>query len=352
MELKEFNRNKYLRAPTTAPYHVLSSRSWEPLSAVNAAAWYEELKSGRAGHGSLGQRGTQAGRRGAADRSGDRLRPILTRALGQSALPPASAGGCCALPRAGRQSRPSSSPPSSTHTCSACSGAQAGGNAPQTTMPLILAGVIADKDPGQGPGDHRRLGFLGQALLPWARMIPGGARLHAVYGDRVLIERNGALETLMLPRTPMKGGPIITPAPRVPTPAALRDNPTVLAGLVRVQPVFNQGKLSGYRIFPGGSRGNSTFTQLGLASRRPDHGGQRHAARRCGARHGGAADPVLLGQRHDHGDRATAIAGDESQSCEPQHRHGATPERPASAAGTCRRAAAAPRPVRRRARRL
>jgi membrane-associated protease RseP (regulator of RpoE activity) len=28
--------------------------------------------------------------------------------------------------------------------------------------------------------------------------------------------------------------------------------------------VFNQGKLSGYRIFPGGTRGTSAFTQLGL----------------------------------------------------------------------------------------
>ena len=44
----------------------------------------------------------------------------------------------------------------------------------------------------------------------------------------------------------------------------MRDNSTVLAGLVRVQPVFNQGKLTGYRIFPGGNRGASTFTQLGL----------------------------------------------------------------------------------------
>jgi hypothetical protein len=60
----------------------------------------------------------------------------------------------------------------------------------------------------------------------------------------------------------MKGGPITTSAPVA--PALARDNSTVLAGLVRVQPVFSQGKLTGYHIFPGGSRGNSTFTQLGL----------------------------------------------------------------------------------------
>ena len=38
-------------------------------------------------------------------------------------------------------------------------------------------------------------------------MMPGGARLQAVYGDRVLIERNGSLETLKLPRTPMQRRP-------------------------------------------------------------------------------------------------------------------------------------------------
>jgi type II secretion system protein C len=41
-------------------------------------------------------------------------------------------------------------------------------------------------------------------------------------------------------------------------------NPDVLAGLLRVQPVFAQGRLAGYRIFPGGARGTLAFMQLGL----------------------------------------------------------------------------------------
>src|SRR5476649_1703920 len=52
-------------------------------------------------------------------------------------------------------------------------------------------------------------------------------------------------------------------APRI---AAGREPASLLAGLVRLQPVFNQGKLQGYRIFPGGSHGTSAFTQLGLKS--------------------------------------------------------------------------------------
>ncbi len=68
----------------------------------------------------------------------------------------------------------------------------------------------------------------------------------------------------MLPRTALKGTSSPAPAPTPNQTAAVRENATVLAGLVRVQPVFSQGKLSGYRIFPGGARGSSTFNQLGL----------------------------------------------------------------------------------------
>jgi len=140
---------------------------------------------------------------------------------------------------------------------------QSGGAAPQTTMPLILAGVLADKDPAKGQaiiGDSA----AAARLVAVGSMISGGARLHAVYGDHVLLERNGHLETLSLPRAGIKGlsGPM--QAPPTTRNAAAPDNATVLAGLVRVQPVFNQGKLSGYRIFPGGAHGSSAFTQLGL----------------------------------------------------------------------------------------
>ena len=137
-----------------------------------------------------------------------------------------------------------------------------GTNAPPTTLPLILTGVIADKShPGAGQAiigpnaADAKLYSVGAA-------ISGGASLHAVYADRVLLQRNGALETLMLPRTPLTGASYAPgPAPGARTAQA---NPSVLAGLVRVQPVFTQGKLSGYRIFPGGAHGSQAFMQLGL----------------------------------------------------------------------------------------
>jgi general secretion pathway protein C len=133
-------------------------------------------------------------------------------------------------------------------------------------MALILAGVIADPDPAKGVAIIGENAASGK-LYSVGAAIQGGAHLHAVYSDRVLLERNGGLETLMLPRTSASG----RQASAAPAGAAVRGPGTrepasLLAGLVRVQPVFNQGKLQGYRIFPGGTRGASAFTQLGLKS--------------------------------------------------------------------------------------
>jgi general secretion pathway protein C len=133
-----------------------------------------------------------------------------------------------------------------------------------TTMPLILAGVIADRDPGKGQA------IIGEnagaaKLYSVGGAITGGARLHAVYADYVLLERNGGLETLHLPRNAQNAG--VRSGTTAPTPlrtAASAMPPNLMAGLVRVQPVFNQGKLNGYRIFPGGGKGSTAFTQLGL----------------------------------------------------------------------------------------
>ena len=140
-------------------------------------------------------------------------------------------------------------------------------------------------------------------------MIPGGARLHAVYGDRVLLERNGAA------RDPDAAAHAAEGRPRSPRrrraachePAAHAATTRPCSpGLVRVQPVFNQGKLTGYRIFPGGNHGSSAFTQLGLRAGDLILAVNGTPLDDAGARHGGAADPVLLGQRHGHRDRATA----------------------------------------------
>ncbi|MGH8232327.1 MAG: type II secretion system protein GspC [Steroidobacteraceae bacterium] len=141
-----------------------------------------------------------------------------------------------------------------------------GVDAPNTTMPLTLAGVIADPDPSKGVAIIGENAAAGK-LYSVGGALPGGVHLHSVYSDRVLLERNGGLETLMLPRTvaPVRGAPSPASMPAVARgPVNSREAQTLLAGLVRVQPVFNQGKLTGYRIFPGGAKGNAAFSQLGL----------------------------------------------------------------------------------------
>jgi general secretion pathway protein C len=263
MELKEFSRNKYLRARTTAPYHVPSSRSLGASISVSAAAWYQELKSGPGWSRLLAQRGAQLAVIALLAALAIDCALILTRALSQISVPSPAAGSArAAPPRAPVNPTLELATVVNAHLFG-MSGVQAGGSAPQTTMPLILAGVIADKDPAKGQaiiGDSA----AAAKLFAVGAMISGGARLSSVYGDRVLLERNGRLETLMLPHTPAKGGAGSMAPPPATRSNALQDNATVLAGLVRVQPVFNQGKLSGYRIFPGGSHGASAFTQLGL----------------------------------------------------------------------------------------
>jgi len=228
---------------------------------VSATAWVQELKTGPGWSRLLGQHGAQLLILALLVALALDSALILTRALSQFSPPPSAGPVTAALPR------PAGNPTFELATIVnahlfGLSGATAGSGAPQTTMPLILAGVIAEKDPSKGQaiiGDTAAVG----KLYAVGAMITGGARLNAVYGDRVLLERNGGLETLMLPRTAPKGGSTLAPPPSTKA-NTLQDNATVLAGLVRVQPVFNQGKLTGYRIFPGGNHGSNTFNQLGL----------------------------------------------------------------------------------------
>ena len=61
---------------------------------------------------------------------------------------------------------------------------------PPTNMPLVLTGIIAATDPQNG------LAIIGTRpatprSYPVGENVPGNARVHAVYSDRVLLERNG-----------------------------------------------------------------------------------------------------------------------------------------------------------------
>jgi general secretion pathway protein C len=143
-----------------------------------------------------------------------------------------------------------------------------GANAPQTTMPLVLTGIIAGNDPENG------LAILGQNAQT-ARVyavgdnVPGGAKLHSVYSDRVVIDRNGQLESLALPHQTAGSAP---PPSAAALPAQnpsiermrrmITEQPGLLMDVLRPQPVMDHGKMNGFRVYPG--RNRQAFLRLGL----------------------------------------------------------------------------------------
>lgn len=142
-----------------------------------------------------------------------------------------------------------------------------GANAPQTSMPLVLTGVIAANDPSDG------LAILGSSAVATkvyavGDSIPGGARLHAVLSDHVLLERDGHLEALALPRQ-LAGNappPSLNAAPEAPVINRMRElvsrDPGLIGDIMRPEPVFAGGKQQGFRVYPG--RDAQAFLRLGL----------------------------------------------------------------------------------------
>jgi general secretion pathway protein C len=148
-----------------------------------------------------------------------------------------------------------------------------GKDAPQTSLPLVLAGILANSDESKGAA------IIGSSatnakLVNVGGTIEGGARLHAVYGDRVVLERGGALESLFLPRSytmTVPPGGLTPPAAAGPSPMqrlqSAASSGSLFNRLARVTPVTSQNKLLGYRIFPiGGSNSQQAFAKLGLVS--------------------------------------------------------------------------------------
>jgi general secretion pathway protein C len=154
--------------------------------------------------------------------------------------------------------------------------APASGNpddAPATTANLSLAGTLAGREPEHG---WAIIGASGQAARVYATgaALPGGAKLFAVYPDRVILDRSGARESLLMPRLSSGGGramPRSAGLPPAPAPNStiadsvrqlLVQNPSAGAELLRPQPVFAGGSLRGYRVYPG--RNRAQFANLGL----------------------------------------------------------------------------------------
>ena len=138
-----------------------------------------------------------------------------------------------------------------------------------TQMNLVLVGTIAQSDPEQG---YAIIGESAPSAKVYAvgKTITGGTKLHSVYPDRVILDRGGKLEALLLPKK-FTGGGAPAPAAAGPPPDAMlgdrlrelaAQNPGAITEIIRPQPVFANGQQRGYRVYPG--RNRQQFTKLGL----------------------------------------------------------------------------------------
>jgi general secretion pathway protein C len=152
-------------------------------------------------------------------------------------------------------------------------GAQDPANAPQSSANLLLAGTIATQDPKHG------VAIIGDGGGPSKVYSVGdrvaGASLHSVYMDRVILDRGGQLETVLLPRLQLAMGrgapPLIRPGADPRTAAAVdnirrmvQQDPGILDQVMRTVASYDNaaGKLRGFRAYPG--RNRQIFNKLGL----------------------------------------------------------------------------------------
>jgi general secretion pathway protein C len=142
-------------------------------------------------------------------------------------------------------------------------------SAPETQMNLVLSAVFASEDPYKG------LAIIGESsqsakVYAVGGTVRPGTKLHAVYVDRVILDRGGRLEALALPKRTSSSLVTINRPPPAPASSAVTENirrlaetnPSAFTEIIRPQPVFANGVQRGYRVYPG--RNRAQFAKLGL----------------------------------------------------------------------------------------
>ncbi|MGH8403738.1 MAG: type II secretion system protein GspC, partial [Gammaproteobacteria bacterium] len=152
-------------------------------------------------------------------------------------------------------------------------------NAPETTLNLVLRGIVAASVNDKQSFAIIASNGVGQVYAVGAQ-LPGGAQIQSIYPDHVLLMFNGHTQSLRLPKANSSGDTgynAILPAdtPSVVYGSSLPANqnlnqlrnelvshPERLLDMMRAMPVMENGKLSGYRVFPVGN--SNAFAKLGL----------------------------------------------------------------------------------------
>lgn len=150
------------------------------------------------------------------------------------------------------------------------------GVVPDTRLDLTLTGIFAASVPEESralikdsSGKQRSYAIDDD--------LPGGVKVSAIYADRVILLRAGRYEALRLEPNKSPSLPNQASLPAVAPPGGLAPgtltelksvreqilaNPAKAGEYIRIQPVYNEGKLQGYRLYPGKNR--ELFGNLGL----------------------------------------------------------------------------------------
>lgn len=143
-------------------------------------------------------------------------------------------------------------------------------NLAETRLNLSLKGTIAS------PDDNAGIAIIADArneekVYVIRDTVTAGATLHAIYADRVVLNRGGTLEVLKLPRefpqgtTPIRRNTTTTSRTTTNTQSlqtVVAQNATKLADVIRPTPYYVSGQMQGYRVYPG--RDRRQFAALGL----------------------------------------------------------------------------------------
>lgn len=148
-------------------------------------------------------------------------------------------------------------------------------DAPDTRLNLRLTGLFA-----AGEGDGIAIivpGNEDESIFVVGDRVAGEARVDGIYPDRVILERNGRLETLRLSKDGASTDSAATQARRASGNREIQRiarkadelrqrlirNPLELARMVRFQPYMRDGELIGYRIQPRAADAE-LLSELGL----------------------------------------------------------------------------------------
>ena len=131
--------------------------------------------------------------------------------------------------------------------------------APETSLNLLLKATVSDT-----LENRRGAAIIASGQVEKTYTVSdiiegtGGAQLHAIYSDRVILNRAGQLETLSLPTefsAANAGSVYVAPPTPFPAESTLRsvisDNATRINEIVRVAAHIEQGRMIGFRLNPG-----------------------------------------------------------------------------------------------------